>query len=62
MSNYGENEIGDLFQSMISKGTGLLNAFDAEQAIQEKLITLIRDWINQALNIIEPSIPTQNFR
>lgn len=62
MSNYGENEIGDLFQSMISKGTGLLNAFDAEQAIQEKHITLIRDWINQALNIIEPSIPTQNFR
>lgn len=57
MSNYGENEIGDLFQSMISEGSGLLNAFDAEQAIQEKHISLIRGWIDQAISIIEPSMP-----
>ena len=57
MSNSEENEIGDLFQSMISEGTGLHNAFNAEQAIQEKHITLIRGWINQAISLIEPSMP-----
>lgn len=57
MSNNEENEIGDLFQSMVSEGIGLHKAFNTEQTIQEKHITLIRGWINQAISLIEPSMP-----
>lgn len=50
-------KVDALFQNLIKEGSELLNVFDAERAIRPNHISIIRGWINQALDHIEQSMP-----
>jgi hypothetical protein len=53
MVNSAVAEEDALFQNLAREGSELLKLFDAERAIQPKHISIIRGWINQALDLIE---------
>ena len=57
MVNNAVDEKDALFQNLVREGAELLEAFDAERAIQPKHISIIRGWINQALDLIESVLP-----
>jgi len=57
MVNNAVAEKDALFQNLFREGSELLEAFDAERAIQPKHISIIRGWINQALDLIESALP-----
>ncbi len=56
-NNNTVHEVDNSFQILIGKGSELLKAFETEQAIQPEHITIISNWINQALGFIEPAMP-----
>jgi hypothetical protein len=56
-NNNTVHEVDNLFQTLIRKGTDIFKGFQAEQAIKPKHISIISNWINQALGLIEPAIP-----
>jgi hypothetical protein len=51
------HEVDSSFRTLINQGTELLKAFEAEQAIQPKHISIISNWINEALHLIKPAMP-----
>jgi hypothetical protein len=57
MGNDIEADVEVQFQSLIQQGSWLQGAFDSEQEIEPKHITVIRNWVNQALDLIEPMVP-----
>jgi hypothetical protein len=57
VGNDTEADVSAQFQLLIQQGSGLQTAFDSEKAIEPKHIAMIRAWINQALDLIEPAVP-----
>ncbi len=57
MANGTEAAVDAQFQLLIQQGTELQGAFDSEQAIEPQHIAMIRNWMNQALDLIEPAAP-----
>lgn len=57
MGSDTEANIDAQFQLLIEQGLNLQGAFDSEQAIKPEHISLIREWVNQALDLIKPAMP-----
>lgn len=57
MGNDAAADVDVQFQSLIQQGSGLQGTFDSEQAIEPKHIAIIRNWMNQTLDLIEPAMP-----
>jgi len=62
VNNEAATDVDKQFQLLIQNGVRLQDTFDSEQSIEARHIAIIGTWMNQALDFIEPAMPTADAR
>jgi hypothetical protein len=57
VDNDTKPDVDAQFRFLIEQGSRLQAAFESEQAVEPRHIAVIRSWMVQALDLIEPTMP-----